>query len=151
MTTAEAAADVQVPEIGEHSSPGEAGAEGTAAVPAEEPPTTFTFTPNGPELGRPSGNPPVRQEIDYGGPIVVPRTQAIVTPGTERWFFYELNKIRKRIDAGEASSLELAFFWLERAGASDELKTRIALLPFEEWERFYSSWMKGAADSNLGE
>jgi hypothetical protein len=95
--------------------------------------------------------PSTRQQIDYGGPIVVPATSAIVTAGTERWFFRQLNQVEKRIEATNGSRLELAFFWLEHSGVDESVIDRISLLPVEEWERFYNSWMSGAADSNLGE
>jgi hypothetical protein len=145
MTTAETAADVQVPEIGEHPSP----VDGDGAV--ESAPATFTFTPNGPEYGPPSGIPLARQQVDYGGPIVVPKTSVIVTPGTERWFFRQLHKVQEKVTARQASPLELAFFWLEHAGVDESVINRVALLEVEEWQRFYAGWMSGAADSNLGE
>lgn len=151
MTTAEAAADVQVPEIGEHSPPGDAGAENSDANVAPAKPTTFTFTPEGPEFGPPTGMPSVRHEVDYGGPIVVPNKDAIVAPGTERWFFRQFHKVQEQVQAGQASSLQLAFFWLEHAGVSESVIDRVSLLSAEEWERFYRGWMSGAVDSNLGE
>lgn len=143
MTTAEAAADVQVPENGEHSSP----ENGAGAVEL----TTFSFTPSGQEFGPPTGVPAARHPVDYGGPIILPKTSVIVLPGTERWFFRQLRKVQDRIESGAGSQMELPLFWLEKAGATEEVINRILLLDKDEWERFFSAWMSGAADSNLGE
>ena len=155
MTTAEAAADVQVPKIGEHSPrpvDGVDTAEPSAAPAAEAPaPTTFTFTPNCAEFGPPTGHPATRQQVEYDGPIVVPLTKTIVIEGTERWFFRQLDKLQQQVKAGKAGPLKLSFFWLEHAGVDEQVIERIALLPVEEWQRFYDGWMSGAASSNLGE
>src|SRR5580693_2648620 len=107
MTTAEAAADVQVPDIGEHPSP--VDGDGAPQAPEVfEAPTTFTFIPSIPEFGPPVGVPPVRPPVDYGAPIVVPKTSVIVSAGTERWFFRQLNRVQQRIEERNGSQLELA-------------------------------------------
>jgi hypothetical protein len=148
------AADTAAADVHEDGQPADGQPDGAQLSPecaGPEPPALFTFTPEGPEFGPPQGIPPVRTQVDYGGPIVVPRTSAIVTPGTERWFFRKLNVVQKRIEKTKGSPLELAFFWLEHAGVDDAVIDRIALLSVDEWERFYRFWMSGAADSNLGE
>jgi hypothetical protein len=101
---------------------------------------TFTFDPIKPETDE------FGEEIVYDSPtITVQSAGSLIKPDKQRWFWWKITQLQKGDPMGAPQ------FWLDFAKVDQTLQSRILNLTTDEWDRFFTEWLRRSTGATPGE